>query len=523
MANEYDRNQSLKRTVQEFPDVAGGPSLPSIILQAAVAADEAPAWWSHRRDVYLSKFWPTEPFLAGAIYAVSTRNASFRYELHGPEKDIWRSQDMLNQANFGEGWQPFIMKLTNDILCSDNAGFIEVIRPAKARTSKCTYDAIKSIDPDTGKMSWFPYDRHSGKIKYSLDFKMSDSPLDLPVGIAHLDSHKCTRTGDPDYPVLYTDLKGNIHKLAYYQVITIEDMPSPRQEMHNVGYSSITRCLRLAQILRDMNIYKHEKVSGRFARAVHITNADALQLQDAINKSNAAADSAGLTRYSQPIILNTVNPTTKPEVATLALASLPDSFSEEETMRWYIAGVANALGVDYGFLAPLPGNKLGTSDQAETQAQQARGKSSRLFMETLQNKFNYAGLFPRTVSFRFADADPWEESERDRALALRARSLSILVKAGIIPEAIARQMSADWGDLDPKYLEMLGEADLTPMQTIGNSDVKIPVQFTPKVDLAQFQSFKPAPSANSLNEGNGLGSNPGKTAKRTEPGDNYGD
>ena len=881
------RRQALKKTVQAFTDVGAGPALSRIILQAATAADEAPTWWSHRRDEYLAKFWPTEPFLAGAIYAVSTRNSSFRWELHGTEENVWRYQSLLNEADFGGGWQSFIMKITNDLLVMGNGAFIEIIRPAKARTLKCTYKAIKSVHPETGEMGWFPYDDHADKTLYDTAFKLVDSPKDLPVGIAHLDAHRCRRTGDPDYPVLYNDIQGKLHKLAYYQVITLEDMPSSRKEMHGVGYClhgdsmvrmadgttkmirsivnekdpgpviaidengkqvekfitewyindidgrkvvnirgessryyrgpkqrnswvttdhpvltpkgwvsagdlktgdriiteypnpnelqlqliigsalgdthiqrparntclcmahkvehakwidikaqalsefgwtyrvsdsaykaqgldgsmynanglylpslnwlreafyskngkrklpvelvksnitplmlvtwylddgnilkkklarggtsyraaiscssykpasireicdaiteagyecnpvqargsktkkniyftvngsrnlfndiakyvpdclryklppgldefdsmawnlgdatrfvdkvivskptdrvrgnkfrsvycidveemhnfisagvvvhncSVDRCLRLAQILRDMSIYKHEKVSGRFARAIYITNADAQQMEDAMTEATAAADSKGLIRYSQPVIFNTINPTTKPEVATIPLASLPDAFSEDETMRWYIAGVANALGVDYGFLAPLPGNKMGTADQAETQAEQARGKSSRLFMETLQNKFNYAGLFPRTVQFRFAYTDPGEESQRDRGMALRARIVSILIEKEVIPPPIGRQLLADWGDLDPKYLAMLGEIDLTPMITIGNSDVKIPATFTSKLDINKL--INPWPSSSSpeaLNTG-GDGGTPGKVNARTSP------
>ena len=98
-----DRRQAIKKTVQAFRKVGSGPSL-SLILQAATAADECPVWWSPRRDEYLSKFWPTEPFLAGAIYDVSTRNASFRWELTGNNDTIWRYQRMLNSADFGGGW-----------------------------------------------------------------------------------------------------------------------------------------------------------------------------------------------------------------------------------------------------------------------------------------------------------------------------------------------------------------------------------------------------------------------------------
>ena len=57
-----DRKAALARTVQEFPE---RPI--SFILQLAMAADEAPPWWSPTRDRYLDKFWPTEPWKDGPI------------------------------------------------------------------------------------------------------------------------------------------------------------------------------------------------------------------------------------------------------------------------------------------------------------------------------------------------------------------------------------------------------------------------------------------------------------------------
>ncbi len=501
--------QAIKRTVQEFPDVTSGPSIPRIILHVATAADEIAPWWSPMRDTQLRKFWPTEPFLAGAIYSVCSRNASFRWELTGPRLRTWRSHDMLNSANFGDGWQSFTMQISTDLITADNGAFIEVIRPAHARTSKGKLlEVTKAYDPEIDEVGWVPIDEDTKELCHDMvcgeDFKIIDLPVELPVGIAHLDSARCIRTGDPTYPVLYTDRKGGLHKLAAHQVITLEDMPSPIEEMNKVQTCAVSRCLRLAQILRDMLIYKHEKVSGRFIREVHITNADARQLDDAIAQAQSEADSKGLERYSQPVIFSTIDPTADPKVATIPLASLPDGFNEEETMRWYVAGVANALGVDYGFLAPLPGNKLGTSTQAETQERQARGKSSRLFMETLQNKFNNSAIFPKGVKFKFAESDPWEESERDRAFSRRARALEILVSAAIIEPWQARQILADKGDLDPKYLEMIGEADLTPVITVGNSDVPMSHSFTPKVDFSKFQRSEPKP----INVG-GDGSEPG--------------
>jgi len=467
---------AMRRSVQDFPEPTGGQIL-TLILQTATMADEAPPWWTTARDVYLTHFWPSEPFLAGAIFSVCSRNASFRYELTGPRNKVIWAQQLLAQAEFGQGWQNFMMKLSQDYLTMGNGSFIEIIRPARARTNKAGlwYDAIKMPHPDDPEsLTWFPFDRHSGRLIHTLthgkDFKVVDFPFDLPVGIAHLDAIKVTRTGNPNHPVIYEDLKGKHHKMAAHQVLSMEEMPSPREDMYGVQHSAVDRCLRLAQTLRDMLIYKHEKVSGRFARAIHLTNIDAEAIQDAVDQANNNADARSLIRYMQPIIAATLDPNAKPSVETLELASMPDGFSEETAMNWYIAGVAMCLGVDYGFLAPLPGGKLGTGMQAETAERQAKGKSSRLFLNTLAYKFNFSGILPQGVTLRFAVPDPYEESEKDRALARRARTLSILVKAGLIDEPIGRQLLADWRDLDPDYLEHWGEGDMTPNITLSGTE-----------------------------------------------------
>lgn len=482
------RREVQRRTVQVPDDLS---TTPVHILQVATAADEAPAWWSIRRDQYLDKFWPTEPYLAGAIYSIMARNASFRYEFTGPINEVIWSQNLLAQANFGAGWQDFITKITQDLLILGNGAFFEIIRPARARIVKTGdyYDAIKVLDEETGEMGWMPFDTRTGKFIHQ-DFKLIDNPIELPIGLAHLDSQRCVRTGDPDFPVIYTDLRGKRHKMAYWQVCTLSDMPSPREDMHNVQHSSVDRALRLAQIIRDMLIYKHEKISGRFARAIHITNVDAMMLQDAVDQAQASADSKGLMRYSQPIVLATMNPDSTPAVATIPLATLPDGFNEDETLKWYVAGLANAFGVDFGYLAPLPGNKLGTSTQAETQERQAKGKSSRLFMQMLTYKFNYSGILPRCVQFRFGANDPFEMSEKDLALARRARAYSTLIQSGLVPDFIARQMAADAGDIDPKYLQMLGEADLTPVVTLSGTERPCPPNMTPRIDPRRLQQLR---------------------------------
>jgi len=445
-----------KRTVQERAD-----GTHTILFQVAVAADEAPAWWSRQRDTYLDKFWPTEPYLAGAVFSVAARNAAFRYELEGPRTQVEWAQQLLAQADLGNGWQSFITKLSLDLLTQDNGAFIEVIRPAKVKVKRRWHVALKKRNT-RGELAWYAV-KDNEPVPLRGRYKIVDSPLDLPIGLAHLDSQRCSRTGDLEYPVVYKDLKGGQHKLSWWQVITLEELPSAREDMKGIQRCAVSRVLKAAQILRDIAIYKHEKVSGRFARAVHLTNVQASAVQDAITQAEANADNMGLMRYIQPIVVDILDPTATPAVETIELASLPDSFDEEVTLRWYIACLAMGFGVDYGFLAPLPGKGLGTAAQSETQERQARGKSSRTFMETMSYKLNYHGILPASVVFRFSVADPYVESERDRGYARRVRARSTGIQSGELTPEIARQLASDIGDLPPKYLELMGEADATPI------------------------------------------------------------
>ena len=204
------------------------------LLQVASIADEAPQWPSIYRDQYLERFWPTEPFLAGAVFSICSRNASFRWELTGPRAQVSWAQRLLSQADYGRGWQSLIMKLSQDLITLDNGAFLEIIRPARARTkSGRWHDAISQPHPETGDLTWFIFDRHSGEVdwgkKQGPDFEITDSMVDLPIGLAALDSSRCERTGDPLYPVIYTDVEGYRHTLAAHQVAPLSEMPSNRQ------------------------------------------------------------------------------------------------------------------------------------------------------------------------------------------------------------------------------------------------------------------------------------------------------
>jgi len=400
-----------KRSIQGFVAADGlNPGdyfSQNFVLQMATAADEIAPWGSSMvlRDRQLRLFWPKESWLASTIYAMSSRNAAFRWKVDGPKSTVQAAQELLKNANFGRGWAHFISQLSIDFYTQDNGCFIEMIR------------------------------------EY-------DSPKSAVIGIAHLDSGRCQRTADPEYPVIFTDRKGVRHKLGWWQVIPIAEMPSAIQTLNGIGFCAVSRSLRASQIIRDISIYQNEKVSGRFNRAIHfVSGPTTSQIADALTKQGARADEAGLIRYTQPLLIASVDPTRPVTVATVALASLPDGFDMEQTLKWYVANLALAFGADFQDLAPLPGGNLGTASQSETLARKSSGKGPALFQSIISHAINAEGILPRNVLFSFEEDDFQEQLQLATIRKLRADARSVSIHSGEIDAKTARDLAVLAGDM----------------------------------------------------------------------------
>jgi len=396
-------------------DEVGG--IHPLVLSLAVMADEIPAWGNVvSRDKALRDFWPTEPTLASAIYNIATRMALMEWHIEGsdptkpkPRNTARAAEIMLRNADRGNGWEVFMLKLVTDLMTQDNGGFIEVIR-------------------------------------------RGPKPTDPVVNIAHLDSARCQRTGDPQYPVVYTDRQGRKHKMGWWQVLTIEDMPSPIETMYGVQYSALTRALRAAQIIRDITIYKKEKVSGNFARAVHLVSGLTKQnLEDALALARESQMNQHLFRYQNPAIIPTIDPDANLKVETIELASLPDHFNEDTTFKWYISQLALAFGVDYQEFAPLPGGQLGSSGQAEILHLKSRGKGPAALINRIEFLINYSGILPNSVKFGFREMDTRANTAMAEARYLRGRDRALRIDSGELSQEAAIQQAVLDGDL-PEHL-----------------------------------------------------------------------
>ena len=398
------------------------------VLGMAEVADSFTKWGTNieKRDRELREFWKTESTLAGAVFSVCARNSAYQWVLDGPEKTVEAVDYLLNNAitSGAPGWMTFINAVSQDLYTTDNGGFIEIIR------------------------------------------KDHKSPV---LGIAHLDSGDCIRTGNPNIPIIYRDRGGKLHKMPWYNIISLADMPSPIQKMNGVGVSAVTRVLRSAQIMRDIAQYKHEKVSGQFYRAIHfVGGVSKAEIEDVQTRGMEDAQNQGLVRYIMPLIVASLDPEKPVSSETIELASLPDNFNLDEELKWYINSLALGFGVDYQEFAPLPGGGIGSGNQSEVLHKKSRGKGPAWFMDMITNVFKWRGVIPRNIEFEFIEQDLQAEADEAKLRKSRAEERSVRITSGEIDFVAARELARLSGDMEGIDIGSIKDP-VVPPKSIGGT------------------------------------------------------
>jgi hypothetical protein len=212
--------------------------------------------------------------------------------------------------------------------------------------------------------------------------------------------------------------------------------------MNGVGYCATTRALRVAQIMRSIFLYKDEKISGRHYKQIHfVSGVSRQEIKDELKRGQEDANNSGVVRFIMPAIMASLDPEKPVSTATIDLASLPDGFDLDQEMRWYIAGLALAFGVDYQEFAPLPGGNIGSSQQSMILHRKASGKNPAVFMRHLIDGLRNYGAFPRNVEMRFNDKDEQEELEKQEVRTKALEEMAISTRSGLLtPDAARRDL-----------------------------------------------------------------------------------
>lgn len=434
------------------PETSGGIMDAGVLWFVADAADEITAWGRNpkMRDRQLRAFYPKEAYFTSALGVVASRNMAFSWSIEGPPRVSQLMQEVLDNANFGEGWHDLIAKTTIDLSTQDNGAFWEIVRAA-------------------------------------------DSPKSPPIAINHLDSEFCWHTRDPANPVIYRDIMGGRHLLPWYSVVSFSELPAPQERIRGVQLCALTRLLRAAQVLRNVSLYEEEKTGGRFVRALHlISGIRTDEINQALEMAQRKADDKGLLRYIQPLVVGSVDPKANLDHKMLELVTLPDGWNKENEVKLYITILAMAFLTDYQEFAPLPGGNLGTSAQSEVLHMKSRGKGPGLFMKLISHALNFRVL-PNVVEFTFDEQDLEAENAEADIQKKHAETDKIWVDSGVLTAEAARQRAVDRGDISQEILAMMDQPDVTPDREVSDEEKPAEQQAvtaTPAVGAAAKQEVR---------------------------------
>lgn len=409
-------DQSVQSTPSQGASILGG-----FLLTVNNGAEIIPGWWSTARDRALTKFVKRSDHMSGAIYNMQSKMKTIPVKVVARDKSIKTHvalaqtfTDILLASEFGEGWPTFFTKFLDDLLTQDNGAFAEIV-----------------------------------------GYGPKDGPVEgIPLNIAHLDSARCTRTGDVEYPVLYTNTDGKVYKLHFTRVLFMSQMPSTRKEMFGVGFCAVSRAINAAQNLLDIAIYKQEKLGSRPTRQILITGGG-LDPEDVINAqvmSGAEQTAQGFSRYSKSVVMGS-RTIPDPRIQQIDLASIPDGFDEHDSTILGMAVIAMALGMDANDLFPAM-QQAASKANAIIQHIKQRGKGPGEILQSMENALNFKFL-PPYLAIQFDYQDDSQDRQAAEIRNIRAQSRERDLKNSVTSQRIEREMMLDSGELTEEQFEAL--------------------------------------------------------------------
>lgn len=383
-----------------------------------------PPYWSHLRDLHLRYSPFRESQWANAVHIAVTKMASLTAELTGQRIQNWK--DLWDLVDHAQSPTAFLEKQVKDFLLTDNGEFLECVHATQGAGSRL-------------------------------------------LGLVHLDSVRCTRTGDPDIPVLYRDRLGVEHELQTHQVISLSDDPDASDTFYGVGHCAASRAWSKILQLSAVETYGYEKTAGKRPLSIFLINGkvDEDMLKDAIETSKQDRAAQGYTQFMGAVLVPILDPTATPNLVEIPLAALPDGFDpEKERLRADLV-YANSIGLDPQEVNPslIAQRALGTASQSRVLDEKEAGKG----LATWRKKFQWLlneNVFPARVTFAFSENDVRQQRQQAEVSQIRAATRSTQVASGELTKEQALQMAVDANDAPREFLPL----DVTPNETVSDEE-----------------------------------------------------
>lgn len=457
MTDELDRRKSVTADDANKVQVRGD------IVQVVFAPTDWGAWlaetfnanvsrglpvrsqYNRRRDALLRGTLEMDAMWAAAIGKAVTKQVALGWTVDD-------SKDVKSRAKFAQSvielydgdYEQGVQRGLQDYLTTDNGQWIEIIRASRGAGSKIT-------------------------------------------GLAHLDSLRVTRTGDPAIPAVYTNLAGREKPLYAHQVINLTALPSPDITLRGLGFCAASAAWSVICKMQAIESRFYEKVTGRSVPAIHlIRGITHKQLSNALATAESAAQGKGHVFYRGAVLIPGLEISEAVGVTTIELAGVPDGFNVAEERERADNIYANVIGIFVGELRPLTGQGLGNGQQARVLEEAAEGVGLSAWRKQFVTAMKR--VIPRTTVFAWSTSDAGDRKRKAEADAALVGWLAVAAEKLGLPPATAQQIM-----LDHKLIPVeLAPPDLTQGGTLTDEE-RAPT--AEPVEVAAVAAALPAPVA----------------------------
>jgi hypothetical protein len=432
---------------------------------------DLPPWWTPRRDWALVASLELEDMWASVVNQVATKFAALGFAVSDSQDSTVRTKRAQDLLHGLDGWVPFAIKVVQDYLTTDNGIFIR-LRRAGEKTEKVK---LKAFDGTTGPA-------------FSEVAVSNASPGARINAIYHLDSLRCTRTGNLIYPVHYIAVDGTHHLLRWDQVLFTADMISPRAEMYGVGKCAASRAYKTVTRIASMEQMGFEFVAGRGAnKLAFVQGISEATLKGIIKAGQAEADAKGL-QYYLGAILGAIPSDTPISTVEILLKQLPQGFSPREEREDARLIYAKAVGISPGEVQPNPAG-LNSGKREEIQSDQAKGYGLAAFVKWFEQTFSRRVL-PETTELKITDEHDIENQKKKAEVQkLRAETRAVQIQSGEINPPLSRQLAVDAEDLPREVLQQ----DATSGGQLSDDEKPLPDSLPNAAALQLIQSLPLTP------------------------------
>jgi hypothetical protein len=482
MTNGVNLPSAIKGDTLEYPSsgVLLRIALPWMLSPPTYT--DLPIYWTPRRDWALSATPKKEAMWANVVAIATTKFAAHGYTIKdskNSDRRVSASQDLFKRADGGQGWVLFAQKLMRDMLTTDNGCFARIRRDDDETVQIKVKEWIAGAEQQGFADAAVTSSRPGAKI----------------TGLYHLDSLRCTRTGNLVYPLRYMPVNGVQQILRWDQILMYADQPSPRAELFGVGECAADRAYPTIAKLAAMEQLVFENLTGGGANKLALLQG----LQDStlkgiIEAGHAEGQAKGLVYYLGTI-LGAVPGDIPLNLIEIRLKELLTQFDPKQITDNAYLIYAKACGIPQQDVQALSGQGLGTGTQTLVLDEASRGQGAlpaflKWWEQTVSDR-----ILPATTELTFDDEnDMRDQKMRAEVKKLRADTRSVQVQSGEISPAIARQLAVDDEDIPQELVQ-----DVTAGAALSDDEKPqseaTPSQSPPLLSLIQSEPTAPPKAA----------------------------